>query len=135
MIIAIKKLINGEGQYFLAVNSNKWDIDSPEVVTINDTTFTVVRSNSKAVTPVDYDTNGNGHMQSNEYHAEQKLYSYIQDNFSGSSAKVTVAIQNTSKRLNNQGMCLGCNANTPVFAADNPNLDLDIYHGSTKENP
>lgn len=71
--------------------------------------------------------------QTNFNHAEMKLGSYINDNYSNTEASVDIAIQNTSTRA--QGMCSGCKQLVPELAAKNKKLDITIYHGTTGANP
>ena len=75
----------------------------------------------------------NGNKVWNLNHAEKKLASYIQDNYSGKEVKVDIGVQNTS--IKNSGMCLNCNSLMFDFAKDNPNMRISIYEGTTGINP
>lgn len=75
----------------------------------------------------------NGNIISNLNHAEKKLASYIQDNYSGKEVKVDIGVQNTSKEV--RGMCPNCNSSMFDFAKDNPDMRITIYEGTTGINP
>ena len=62
-----------------------------------------------------------------------KLGDYINENYGSTNSKVEIAVQNTSK--GNPGMCDGCQVNLPTLAKRNPNLEIQIYEGSTRLNP
>ena len=66
-------------------------------------------------------------------HAEKKLASYIQDNYSGKEVKLDIGVQNTSKGV--RGMCPNCNSLMFDFAKDNPNMRITIYEETTGINP
>ena len=75
----------------------------------------------------------NGNKVWNLNHAEKKLASYIQDNYSGKEVKVDIGVQNTS--IKNSGMCTNCNSSMFDFAKDNPDMRITIYEGTTGINP
>ena len=71
----------------------------------------------------------NGNKVWNLNHAEKKLASYIQDNYSGKEVKVDIGVQNTSKGV--RGMCPNCNSLMFDFYQKNPKIDITIYEGTT----
>jgi filamentous hemagglutinin len=119
--------VNGETQNLLSVSGQSWKGNAPTTVTINGVDYTVITSDSGSVgsAPTGAGTNFN--------HAEQKLFSYIQDTYSGRQAQVSIAVQNTS--TGNPGMCSGCQATSGTFATSNPGFSVKIYQGSTGVNP
>ncbi|WBA55312.1 GNAT family N-acetyltransferase [Providencia sp. 21OH12SH02B-Prov] len=58
-------------------------------------------SDSKSIPSV---STSNG--QTNYNHAEQKLFSDINDNYKGKNAEIAIAVENTSQKV--PGMCDGC---------------------------
>ena len=121
--------VDGQEHYFLAVNGRNWRSDSPDVVPINGKMYTVIRTDSGSIPPQKY-LNSKGQEVTNFNHAEQKIESYIYDNFAGKNASVQIAVQNTSRDF--PGMCLGCNSSTKIFSDI---FSTTIYQGSTGVNP
>jgi hypothetical protein len=97
------------------------------VVTINNIEYRVIREDSESVPTF---PNGN---QQNRNHAEKKIYSYLQDTYSGERIQVDLAVQNNSASA--PGMCAGCQASAPAFAHENPGFTINIYEGSSNVNP
>ena len=75
----------------------------------------------------------NGNKVWNLNHAEKKLASYIQDNYSGKGVKVDIGVQNTS--IKNSGMRPICNSPMFDFFKNNPDMRITIYEGTTGINP
>jgi hypothetical protein len=125
--------VNGKTEYFIGVSGKSYSGAAPNTLTINGRTYTVVRSDSGSVAPVNMGTNANGTPITNKNHAEQKLFSHIQDNYAGQNANVNVAVQNTSRQ--NPGMCQGCSTTSPNFAGNNSGFNVNMFHGTTGQNP
>ena len=127
--------INGRTERFIAVSGKSWKGDSPKTITLNDgKTYKVITEDSGSVAPVKINSNG----QLNKNHAEQKLFSYFQDNFAGQSAagqsvKIDVAVQNNS--ATKPGMCAGCQTSSSFFSRNNREFDITIYQGTTGKSP
>lgn len=119
----------GQTSYFVSVSGgNRWKNGAPSELTIDGKTYTVVKTDSQSVASVQLKSG-----VTNLNHAEQKLFSYIQDSFSGQRVTVNVAVQNTSRDF--PGMCSGCNTSSKSFAAANPNFNVNIFHGTSGVNP
>lgn len=71
--------------------------------------------------------------QTNYNHAEQKIFSYIQDSYKGKEAIINISVENTS--ISNPGMCNGCSKTAPNFAENNPKFTINIYQGTTGQRP
>jgi hypothetical protein len=119
---------NGEVTNLLSVSGSSWKGNSPTNVTINGTSYTVIDADSGSLGSA---LSENGYPNTN--HAEMKLGSYISDNFSDINATVDIAVQNTSRAA--PGMCAGCVQTMPNLAVKNPNLQINLYQGSTLSNP
>lgn len=125
-VATAKVEVNGETEYYISVSGPSWRGDRPdEFVDSNGRTYEVVREDSGTISPAD--------NYNNENHAEQKIYSHLTDVYGGQAADVTIAVQNNSVR--SPGMCEGCIATTPEFAAQNPDFTINVYHGSNMGNP
>ena len=74
-----------------------------------------------------------GSPVTNQNHAEQGLFSYFQDNYSGQNANISIAVQNNS--ITNPGMCQGCYTTSQNFAGYNSNFSVNIYEGSSGTTP
>ncbi|MBB3387175.1 filamentous hemagglutinin, partial [Rhizobium sp. BK609] len=120
-------MVDGKTRNFLSVSGQSWKGNAPTEVVINGVNYSVVTGDTGSVPSA---TIGS---LSNFNHAEQKLFSYIQDNFAGKNAQVSIAVQNTS--IGSPGMCQGCQATSGTFATSNPNFNVKIYQGSTGVNP
>ncbi len=118
---------DGKVVNLLSVSGDSWKGSSPSNVTINGTSYTVVRGDSGTIGVA---INPNG--QPNKNHAEMKLASYINDNFGNVNAIVDIAVQNTSVKA--PGMCFGCSQTIPTLPIQNPNLKVNIYQGTTGVN-
>jgi len=118
---------NGRTEHILAVSGKALKGNAPHTIDLNGKTYKVVTTDSGSVPSV-----ANGPNSTNFNHAEQKLASYIRDNYSGRNASVSLGVQNTS--INSPGMCLGCRQTIPDFASQNPNLQIDIFEGTTGVN-
>lgn len=122
--------INGKTERFIAVSGKSWEGDSPRSITLNDgKTYKVITEDSGSVAPVKINSNG----QLNKNHAEQKLFSYFQDNFAGQSAKIEIAVQNNS--IKKAGMCAGCQTSSRSFSQNNREFNITIYQGTTGTSP
>ena len=122
--------INGKTERFIAVSGKSWKGDSPRSITLNDgKTYKVITEDSGSVAPVKINSNG----QLNKNHAEQKLFSYFQDNFAGQSAKIEIAVQNNS--IKKAGMCAGCQTSSRSFSQNNREFNITIYQGTTGTSP
>ena len=104
--IATAKIVTTDGKVenILSVNGKAWNGNAPKEVTINNVKYKVIIKDSESVkTYTGISQNGNKVWNLN--HAEKKLASYIQDNYSGKGVKVDIGVQNTS--IN---MCPICNS-------------------------
>ncbi|KMW73117.1 hypothetical protein TI10_08285 [Photorhabdus luminescens subsp. luminescens] len=117
----------GKTEYYLSVNGKAWSGTSPTNVNIGGVNYKVIVSDSKSVPSAQ-----NSDTQSNFNHAEQKLFSHIQDAYKGQKANVNIAVQNTSR--NEPGMCTGCGNTSQTFAEMNKEFNVNIYQGSTGTN-
>nr|WP_282563617.1 MULTISPECIES: hypothetical protein [Providencia] len=81
-------------------------------------------SDSKSIPSV---STSNG--QTNYNHAEQKLFSDINDNYKGKNAEIAIAVENTSQKV--PGMCDGCQQTSLEFAKQNERFNITIYQGTT----
>jgi len=119
--------VNGQTQRFISVSGNSWKGNAPNTVTLNGQMYAVVRTDSGSVPAA---SNG---TQTNFNHAEQKLFSHIQDNYAGQNVNVNVAVQNTS--AGSPGMCTGCSTTSGTFASGNTGFNINIFQGSSGVNP
>ena len=123
---------DGKVENILSVSGRAWNGNAPKEVTIDNVKYKVIIKDSESVkTYTGISQNGNKVWNLN--HAEKKLASYIQDNYSGKEVKVDIGVQNTS--IKNSGMCPNCNSSMFDFAKDNPNMKITIYEGTTGINP
>ena len=120
--------VNGKTEYFLSVSGKAWSGNAPTTVNIGGVNYKVVVNDSKSIPSVSTST-----TQTNYNHAEQKLFSYIQDTYKGQNADINVAVQNTSKY--EPGMCVGCGSTSQSFAEANKNFNINIFQGTTGKNP
>ena len=67
--------------------------------------------------------------QQNKNHAEEAIMSYMQKNYAGKQANITLAIQNGSAKK--PGMCEACWPTSVSFAENNPSFFIKIFHGSS----
>ncbi|ASQ47614.1 hypothetical protein BCB68_00675 [Leptotrichia sp. oral taxon 498] len=132
--IATAKIVTTDGKVenILSVNGKAWNGNAPKEVTINNVKYKVIIKDSESVKTYT-GISRNGNKVSNLNHAEKKLASYIQDNYSGKGVKVDIGVQNTSKEV--RGMCPNCNSSMFDFAKDNPDMRITIYEGTTGINP
>lgn len=121
---------NGETINLLAVSGKALGKDAIQEIEINGIKFKVVNEDKGTLGVSAY---GDGEYMLNRNHAEMKLGDYINENYGSTNSKVEIAVQNTSK--GNPGMCDGCQVNLPTLAKRNPNLEIQIYEGSTRLNP
>ncbi|RYH66481.1 MAG: hypothetical protein EON54_04950 [Alcaligenaceae bacterium] len=126
-VSAASVTVAGKTQYFLSVSGQAWKGNSPNTVTIDGTTYTVVLDNSGGLGSV----LSNG--QTNTVHAENGLGSYISNMFSGQQATINISVQNNSN--SSPGMCAGCSITMPNLAENNPGFTVNIYQGSTNTTP
>ncbi|BBM46512.1 putative septum site-determining protein MinC (plasmid) [Leptotrichia trevisanii] len=132
--IATAKIVTTDGKVenILSVNGKAWNGNAPKEVTINNVKYKVIIKDSESVkTYTGISQNGNKVWNLN--HAEKKLASYIQDNYSGKGVKVDIGVQNTS--IKNSGMCPICNSSMFDFFKNNPDMRITIYEGTTEINP
>ena len=123
---------DGKVENILSVSGRAWNGNAPKEVTIDNVKYKVIIKDSESVkTYTGISQNGNKVWNLN--HAEKKLASYIQDNYSGKEVKVDIGVQNTSKEV--RGMCPNCNSSMFDFAKDNPDMRITIYEGTTGINP
>ena len=123
---------DGKVENILSVSGRAWNGNAPKEVTIDNVKYKVIIKDSESVkTYTGISQNGNKVWNLN--HAEKKLASYIQDNYSGKEVKVDIGVQNTS--IKNSGMCTNCNSSMFDFAKDNPDMRITIYEGTTGINP
>jgi len=123
---------DGKVENILSVSGRAWNGNAPKEVTIDNVKYKVIIKDSESVkTYTGISQNGNKVWNLN--HAEKKLASYIQDNYSGKEVKVDIGVQNTS--IKNSGMCTNCNSSMFDFAKDNPDMRITIYEGTTGKNP
>ena len=127
-LAAAKVTLNGETKHYLAVSGQKWRGNADTNITINGVNYTVIRMDTGSL--------GKG---TNYNHAEMKLASHINETYSGSNAKVELAVQNTSSR--SAGVCERCRGESdtggiPIseLGIRNPNMNITIYHGTTGVN-
>ena len=119
---------DGKVENILSVSGRAWNGNAPKEVTIDNVKYKVIIKDSESVkTYTGISQNGNKVWNLN--HAEKKLASYIQDNYSGKEVKVDIGVQNTSKEV--RGMCPNCNSSMFDFAKDNPDMRITIYEGTT----
>ena len=132
--IATAKIVTTDGKVenILSVNGKAWNGDAPKEVTINNVKYKVIIKDSESVKTYT-GISQNGNKVSNLNHAEKKLASYIQDNYSGKGVKVDIGVQNTS--IKNSGMCPICNSSMFDFFKNNPDMRITIYEGTTEINP
>ena len=132
--IATAKIVTTDGKVenILSVNGKAWNGDAPKEVTINNVKYKVIIKDSESVKTYT-GISKNGNIISNLNHAEKKLASYIQDNYSGKEVKVDIGVQNTSKEV--RGMCPICNSSMFDFFKNNPDMRITIYEGTTGINP
>jgi len=121
--------INGKTQYLLSVSGKGWKSNAPDVVKINGVDYKVIRTDSGAVSSVTNGPNGS----TNFNHAEQKLMSYVQENYPNIKANVSVGVQNTS--ISKPGMCSGCSITSRSFAENNPLYNVKFFEGTSRINP
>jgi filamentous hemagglutinin len=119
--------VNGHTEYLIAVSGKKTlkrnpDSSIPPIV-INGVEYNVINKDSGSVREVWNPENEQG----NNNHAEKKLMSYMQDNYSDKPAKVTITSQNTNDE--NPGMCIGCQYSNDNFGLENPTFTINMYHG------
>ena len=123
---------DGKVENILSVSGKSWNGNAPKEVTINNVKYKVIIKDSESVkTYTGISRNGNKVWNLN--HAEKKLASYIQDNYSGKGVKVDIGVQNTS--IKNSGMCPICNSSMFDFFKNNPDMRITIYEGTTGINP
>jgi len=115
-------------EYVLAVSGNSWKGNSPQMVNIKGIDYKVIITDSKSVQSV-----ATSVKQTNYNHAEQKLFSYIQDTYKGEKVDIELAVQNTSSI--HPGMCTGCKSTSQIFAETNKSFNINIYQGTTGANP
>ncbi|AMD94158.1 hemagglutination protein [Leptotrichia sp. oral taxon 847] len=123
---------DGKVENILSVSGKAWNGNAPKEVTINNVKYKVIIKDSESVKTYT-GISRNGNKVRNLNHAEKKLASYIQDNYSGKEVKVDIGVQNTS--IKNSGMCPNCNSSMFDFAKDNPDMRITIYEGTTGINP
>jgi len=123
---------DGKVENILSVSGKAWNGNAPKEVTINNVKYKVIIKDSESVKTYT-GISRNGNKVRNLNHAEKKLASYIQDNYSGKEVKVDIGVQNTSKEV--RGMCPNCNSSMFDFAKDNPDMRITIYEGTTGINP
>ena len=120
--------VNGKTEYFLSVSGKACSGNAPTTVNIGGVNYKVVVNDSKSIPSVSTST-----TQTNYNHAEQKLFSHIQDTYKGQNADINLAVQNTSKY--EPGMCVGCGSTSQSFAEANKNFNINIFQGTTGKNP
>ncbi len=120
--------VNGKTEYYLSVSGKAWSGYAPTTVNIGGVNYKVVITDSKSVLSVPSSA-----TQTNYNHAEQKLFSHIQDTYKGQQANVNIAVQNTSKEQ--AGMCVGCGNTSKTFAEANKTFNINIYQGTTGARP
>ncbi len=116
--------VNGKTEYYLSVSGKSWSGNSPTTVNIGGVNYKVIKSDSQSVPSVEVEAG-----KTNLNHAEQKLFSHIQDTYKGQKADVNISIQNTSAI--SPGMCKGCGSTSQSFAENNKDFNINIYHGTT----
>ncbi|MCC8368193.1 DUF637 domain-containing protein [Xenorhabdus sp. PB61.4] len=120
---------NGITEYYLSVSGKAWSGSSPTTVNIGGVNYKVILTDSESIPSIGIIKT----QKTNLNHAEQKLFSYIQDNYNGQKANVNISVQNTS--IMEPGMCIGCGYTSQNFAEMNKNFNVNIFQGSTGANP
>ncbi|MBD2785085.1 DUF637 domain-containing protein [Xenorhabdus sp. DI] len=116
--------VNGKKEYYLSVSGKSWSGNSPDVVNIKGINYKIIKSDSNSIPNIP-----NAPGQTNFNHAEQKLFNHFQDTYRGKKADIDMAIQNTGNTP--VGMCIGCDKTSKVFANNNKDFNINIYHGTT----
>ena len=122
----------GVTENLLSVSGKSWKGTAPKEVTIDGIKYKVIVNDSQSVNTYT-GVNSSGNSSWNYNHAEKKLASYIQDNYSGRGAKVEIGVQNTSADF--PGMCVNCKSSMFDFGKNNPDINITIYEGTTGINP
>jgi len=122
--------VDGKTIYLTAV-SGALTVDVPfrglSEINLNGVTYILIHKDSESVMGVYNPENG----QNNINHAEKKLMSYMQDNYSGQSANVTITSQNTF--ADKPGMCTSCTFSNVGFGTNNPSFTINMFHGVTND--
>jgi len=117
--------VDGKTEYLIAVSGKAMDQDfkNSSELNLNGKSYTYIDKDSSSVMGVYNPEND----QNNYNHAEKKLMSYMQDNYSGQSGTVTITSQNTF--LDKPGMCTSCKFSNVGFATNNPSFTIEMHHG------
>ncbi|AOM40789.1 hypothetical protein [Xenorhabdus hominickii] len=89
----------------------------------------MIRDDINSIPKVTNPKNG----QTNFNHAEQKLFNHFQDTYKGNKVDINMSIQNTS--ATSPGMCTGCETNSEIFAKQNKDFIINVFHGTTGTRP
>ncbi|MDS0789010.1 hypothetical protein OSB94_12985 [Proteus vulgaris] len=115
-------------EYFLSVSGKSWKGNGPQEIVINKISYKVIVTDTGSIPSKQVSS-----TQTNYNHAEQKIFSYIQDNYKDKEAIINLSVENTS--ISNPGMCNGCSKTAPNFAENNPKFTINIYQGTTGQRP
>ena len=127
LTVAIGKITLSDGTTENVIAVNGWDgkvwkngkiPNSISIETMDNQIFKVIKDDNPSLKKFD-----------NWNHAEKKIVSYAQDNYSGKISKIEISVQNNS--LIFPGMCEGCNKSMFDFYQKNPKTDITIYEGTT----
>ncbi|CDH20128.1 conserved hypothetical protein [Xenorhabdus bovienii str. kraussei Quebec] len=126
---AASVIADGKTEYYLSVSGKAWSGNSPTTVNISGVNYKVILSDSESIPSI-----GNIETKMTNFnHAEQKLFSHIQDAYKDQKANINISVQNTSRT--EQGMCMSCGYTSQNFAEMNKNFNVNIFQGSTGVNP
>jgi len=127
LTVAIGKITLSDGTTENVIAVNGWDgkvwkngkiPNTISIETMDNQIFKVIKDDNPSLKKFD-----------NWNHAEKKIASYAQDNYSGKISKIEISVQNNS--LIFPGMCEGCNKSMFDFYQKNPKTDITIYEGTT----
>ena len=127
LTVAIGKITLSDGTTENVIAVNGWDgkvwkngkiPNTISIETTDNQIFKVIKDDNPSLKKFD-----------NWNHAEKKIASYAQDNYSGKISKIEISVQNNS--LIFPGMCEGCNKSMFDFYQKNPKTDITIYEGTT----